>query len=66
MGFNKRIVNTKTILDNKNSLEKIFTKNIDTFIFEDDFSNQIFELFIKKEFYLINRYILEYETKSLI
>jgi hypothetical protein len=66
MGFNKRIVNTKTILDNKNSLEKIFTKNIDTFIFEDSFSNQIFELFIKKEFDLINRYILEYETKSLI
>jgi hypothetical protein len=66
MGFNKRIVNTKKILANKNCLEKIFTPSVDAFIFEDEFSHKICELFYEKKIDLIRETILEYETKSLI
>jgi len=54
MGFNKRFVNAETILNNKKSLDKIFTKNIDTFIFEDNFSHIIYELYINNEKYFLS------------
>ena len=66
MSFNKRIVNAKKILDNKNSLDKIFTPSIDTYIFEDSFSAKICDLFFDEKFELISKIILEYEAKSLI
>jgi hypothetical protein len=66
MSFNKRIVNAKKILDNKNSLDKIFTPSIDAYIFEDDFSAKICDLYFDEEFELITKTILEYEAKSLI
>jgi hypothetical protein len=66
MGFNKRYVDSHKILMYKDRLEDLFTNKIDAFIFSDNFSKEIFDLYEEKEFDLIRNRILEYEAKSLI
>lgn len=47
MGFTKRFVDKNTVrihLDNSN-LEKFFSPKVDSYIFLDDFSHQVYELF---------------------
>ena len=66
MSFNKRYVDSRKILIYKDRLEDLFTDKIDAFIFSDNFSKEIFDLYVKKEFDLIRDRILEYEAKSLI
>jgi hypothetical protein len=66
MGFNKRYVDDRKILIYKDRLENLFTNKIDAFIFSDNFSKEIFDLYVEKKFDLIRDRILEYETKSLI
>jgi hypothetical protein len=66
MSFNKRYVDGRKILIYKDRLEDLFTDKIDAFIFRDNFSKEIFDLYVEKKFDLIRDRILEYETKSLI
>ena len=66
MGFNKRYVDSRKILIYKDRLEDLFTDKIDAFIFTDNFSKEIFDLYEEKKFNLIRDRILEYETKPLI
>ena len=66
MGFNKRYVDDRKILIYKDRLENLFTNKIDVFIFSDNFSKEIFDLYEEKKFDLIRHRILEYETESLI
>jgi hypothetical protein len=66
MGFNKRYVDCHKILIYKNRLEDLFTDKIDAFILTDNFSKEIFDLYVEKKFDLIRDKIFDYETKSLI
>ena len=66
MSFNKRYVDSRKILIYKDRLEDLFTDKIDAFMFSDNFSKEIFDLYEEKEFDLIRDRILEYEAKSLI
>ncbi len=66
MSFNKRYVDSRKILIYKDRLEDLLTNKIDAFIFNDNFSKEIFDLYEEKKFDLIRDRILEYETKSLI
>jgi hypothetical protein len=66
MSFNKRYVDSRKILIYKDRLGDLFTDKIDAFIFSDNFSKEIFDLYEEKKFDLIRHRILEYETKSLI
>ena len=66
MSFNKRYVDSRKIIIYKDRLENLFTNKIDAFIFSDDFSKEIFDLYEEKKFDLIRERIFEYETKPLI
>lgn len=66
MSFNKRFVDDRKIIIYKDNLENLFTDKIDVFFFSDNFSKEIYDLYLKKEFDLIRERILQYETKSLI
>lgn len=55
MGFNKRYVRRETIINKVKesgvkSLDAIFSSKVDAFIFEDNFSSMIFDLFIDKQY----------------
>jgi hypothetical protein len=55
MSFNKRYVGLSTIKSHINnggiqSLETLFSKKIDAFIFTDVISSRIYDMYIRKEF----------------
>jgi hypothetical protein len=66
MSFNKRFVDYRKILIYKDNLNNLFTDKIDVYFFSDDFSKEIYDLFLEEKFDLIRHRIFEYETKSLI
>jgi hypothetical protein len=55
MGFNKRYVRKETIINmvkehGVKSLDRIFTPKVDAYIFEDQFSSMIFDLFVDEQY----------------
>lgn len=55
MGFNKRFVSKETIITKVKkygveSLSEIFTPKVDAFIFMDDFSGMIYDLYLEKQY----------------
>lgn len=63
MSFNKRFVDDRKIIIYKDNLENLFTDKIDVFFFSDNFSKEIYDLYLNEEFDLIKERIIEYENQ---